>query len=59
MTFILCYNVKRHRNAVNIKSDFKTVLFGVTMKKYNVNDVIQILKLHPITGNLNVLAKIY
>ena len=59
MAFILSYNVKRQRNAVNIKSDFKKVLFGVTMTQYNVNDVIQILKLHPITGFLNVLAKIY
>ena len=59
MTFILSYNVKRQRNAVNIKSDFKKVLFGVTMTQYIVNDVIQILKLHSITGFLNVLAKTY
>ena len=59
MTFILSYNVKRQRNAVNINSDFKKVLFGVTMTQYNVDDVIQILKLHPIAGFLNVLSKIY
>ena len=58
MTFILSYNVKRQRNVVNIKSDFKNVLFGVILTQYNVNDVIQILNLHPITGFLNVLAKI-
>ena len=35
----------------------KKVLFGVTMTQYNVNDVIQILKLHPITGFLMFLPK--